>query len=348
MTTQEDDLDVQKLAQSILGDNSIERLKRYMNAGGDMNISFMVGEKFNPPSLPLLECVYISCGFEKFHDIALIMVVNGSLGVNSIIGRVPLLHAAIRAKSDSLLNVLIQKGADVNIQSDDDGWPTIHVAIQTNRTDRVALMLENGASVMESKDRAPLTLAVSIGNIDVIRLLIHYGANVNPLVSGDSRSPLMEAIEKKRIRIAELLIKAGANVNAQNEAGTVLYYAALNGSVSGIELLIDAGADMDYCPDMSLSPLQRATLGGNIEACKTLLERGAKVDQKSCWGMTALHYATENNWIEIASLLVSHGANPEEKKDDAYGFSAWELAQQTSFSMVEAMKKAHRELTGKE
>ncbi|BCS83644.1 putative ankyrin repeat protein [Cotonvirus japonicus] len=84
-------------------------------------------------------------------------------------------------------------------------------------------------------------------NIQIIKLLIKYGANVN-IISENSWSMLMYAIyynnKDNNINIIKLLIENGANINYKNLAGhTPIILAAERGRIDIVMLLIQFGAD---------------------------------------------------------------------------------------------------------
>lgn len=65
----------------------------------------------------------------------------------------------------------------------------------------------------------PLHHACHAGQLDIIKLLVEAGADVNsPTFSG--ATPLMRAIESSRPCCVEYLIKSGATVTAENKSGT--------------------------------------------------------------------------------------------------------------------------------
>ena len=90
---------------------------------------------------------------------------------------------------------------------------------------------------------------------------------------------LMKAAENGHCKCVELLIQAGANVNDCDYCGkTPLRCAAGNGCEACVKLLIDAGADVNFVTHMfrgdymiPFSALGAAAIEGNINCVEVLL-----------------------------------------------------------------------------
>ena len=81
-------------------------------------------------------------------------------------------------------------------------------------------------------DCTPLMEAASSGHVDIVRLLIHHGADVNAQ-SSSGNTPLMYACVSGHEEVVRVLIEAKANVEDHNENGhTPLMEAASAGHVN--------------------------------------------------------------------------------------------------------------------
>ena len=96
---------------------------------------------------------------------------------------------------------------------------------------------------------------------------------------------------------------------------TWLHYAASNGSIMAVQLLIQQpNCDIDCCTATNWTPLWIACAAGHSDVVKVLLEKGADARIKSDVGRTCLHYlqAFEPDVVEeIACRLVGSGADIE-------------------------------------
>src|SRR5690606_10127624 len=78
-----------------------------------------------------------------------------------------------------------------------------------------------------------LVYAARTGSIDVARVLLEGGADVNQLTRY-GWSPLLAATQNRNYQMAKFLIEQGANVNLPNQGGwTPLYLATDNRNLEG-------------------------------------------------------------------------------------------------------------------
>jgi uncharacterized protein len=67
-----------------------------------------------------------------------------------------------------------------------------------------------------------------------------------------------------------------------------------------------------------LTPLDFAARQGSMETVKVLVEAGAEVNQRSEYGWTALLVATQNRFYKIGVYLLDHGADPNIANDGGW------------------------------
>ncbi len=85
----------------------------------------------------------------------------------------------------------------------------------------VEILLDCNAVVNQADDQGYTALhyAVSIGEAEIVSLLLRHGADVN---LGESVSPLVEAVKNCNLGVAKLLLDAGASVNARYAASITM------------------------------------------------------------------------------------------------------------------------------
>jgi uncharacterized protein len=92
---------------------------------------------------------------------------------------VPLLCLAARGKHRSVAELLLDKGASVDMQSEDRGYSPLMDASHIGSADLVALFIERGADPdLKSKDgQTALVVAVGRNDVETARLLLAGGAD---------------------------------------------------------------------------------------------------------------------------------------------------------------------------
>lgn len=82
----------------------------------------------------------------------------------------------------------------------------------------------------------PLCVAISKGEVDVVKKFIEYGADINETTNG--LTPLMYAARYNQVEIIKLLLEKGANIKTKDERGfTALNHAENSKATEAIELL---------------------------------------------------------------------------------------------------------------
>jgi ankyrin repeat protein len=132
-----------------------------------------------------------------------------------------------------------------------------------SRLIREFLRRNDGGPTMLQSGFTPLGLAASNGAVNVTRLLLESGAEVDA-ASKDGATPLEEAAIRGIAPIAMLLLDHGASVNRVNKdsGATALYVAASFGRDAIVKLLLERGADPTLCGKNAKSALQAAVENG--------------------------------------------------------------------------------------
>jgi ankyrin repeat protein len=125
-----------------------------------------------------------------------------------------LLHLAAYAGNAGTTELLIRKGADVNVRALSKFRNTpLQAALLTGQYATAKLLLEHGADalVRQAKGFTPMHEAALLGRADLIELLLAHGAEINSMAD-NGHTPLAEAIRGHRDDLATLLKSKGATL----------------------------------------------------------------------------------------------------------------------------------------
>jgi ankyrin repeat protein len=108
-------------------------------------------------------------------------------------------------------------------------------------------------------------------------------------------APILQAAKEGKTPELTALIQQGADVNTQDadKGMTALMYAAEEGRVQAVKVLIESKANISLAAKKGTTALMFAALAGNMEIVKALLAAGADTKTKDANGQTALVFARE-------------------------------------------------------
>lgn len=176
-------------------------------------------------------------------------------------------------------------------------------AIKRDDAAAVKRLLKQGfdPNTIDHKARHALHLALMEPSpLAAQALLDSPKTNLNHL-NPEGESALMLAALKGQQPLAVKLIEKGADVN--KTGWTPLHYAASNGHVLVIKLLLENHAYIDAESPNGSTPLMMAGMYGSVEAVKLLLEEGADPLLKNEQGLTALEFAKTGQRPDATEIL---------------------------------------------
>jgi ankyrin repeat protein len=189
------------------------------------------------------------------------------------------LHQAVLARSDALVRLLVEAGADPAARTDGGRTP-LHLALE-HAPELVAVLRELGAPV----DAAS---AAFLDDVDGLTAALDDGA---PLTDPSTEVDLLCCAARGGATDAvELLLARGAH------PGAAMHAAAAAGSVPVVHRLLAAGAAVDVRdPATARTPLHSAVASApddqRVDVVRLLLDAGADVDAVTQDGASALDIA---------------------------------------------------------
>ncbi|CAM9915599.1 unnamed protein product, partial [Pylaiella littoralis] len=161
---------------------------------------------------------------------------------------------------------------------------------------------------MDDAGHEEFHLACSIGNGTLARCMLPF---IDLEKKTRNNTPLEAACWGGHADIVEMLIDAGGDVNAEDhEEFTCLHAAAFKGFADVIALLLDNGANIEARDDAGSTPFAIATLNGHFRAMRLLARRGANVSPLANDRVSPLSMACCTGSESRIRALLQLGADP--------------------------------------
>jgi len=235
----------------------------------------------------------------------------------------PVCQAIRQGLSNEIINLITVNGADLNLQGYDGCFP-LPLAIKYDLEYVALLFLENGANpnVIPDSHRVlcypAVHTAVAKHNIPLLKILHHYGADLNIRDACFGTTPLTWAARAGYTDMVEVLLMLGARVNEKDRNGsTTLHYAEKYGNEEIIRILTCNGAEYSVTPDESINDLLiNAVEREDIMLAGKLLLKGASPEAVKFSGLTLLLIAIQQFNNDIIHLLLENGADVTRKDNN--------------------------------
>lgn len=202
-------------------------------------------------------------------------------------------------------------------QTDNNGKTAVHLAAENGHALMLQVMIEKGVDVNLTEDApaeagtTPLHLACRMGYTDVVKLLMAAGADdTMKTVKGDTPAHLVVAKDgwgRRSLQPRQMaeLLKELKHLDLPREDGKTPLM--LLGSLSELlPLFLERGVDVNHADNDGMTALMFFM---DKEASKELLRAGADVNRADHEGNTALHHALMCGNETTARYLIRKGAD---------------------------------------
>ena len=221
---------------------------------------------------------------------------------------------------------LVEAGSDVTAR-DSCGRTPLHMAClsRVEANSKVVFLLQQDASLVNAADYSsdtPLHNAARGDNSDVVKTLLHHGADVD--ARGQlGRTALHAACIHGHVDCVHELMAGGAQIEARDSRSesTPLTLAADFNHPDSVKILVDVyKATVNDNYKNGYCALQVAAGKGNVEVVKTLLSFDhCDVNAKGRYGRTALHDACNHGQVACIHELMAGGAQIEARESECEG-----------------------------
>jgi hypothetical protein len=144
------------------------------------------------------------------------------------LGKTQLHNCAKNGLTSSVKRLLSIRNINVNVKDDVSGHTPLHYATNNGHIEITRLLLENGAEVNAKSNSGctPLHWAAIIGHVDILHLLVENGANLEAQSKSGWRALHWAAYYDRLPIIQELISRYHVDINArENDERTALWWS---------------------------------------------------------------------------------------------------------------------------
>ena len=162
----------------------------------------------------------------------------------------------------------------------------------------------------------PLIIAARDGNLDFVKALLRYEANIE--ARGTTKfdggvkedcTALWVATSKGHFDVVRLLIEQNAEVDSRTSLNsTPLRSAAFDGRLDIVRCLVENRADVNARNNFNSTPLMITCFKGHPNVATYLAKHGANINLQDNEGSSCLHYASKGGHFQLACELLALGA----------------------------------------
>ncbi|KFA81559.1 hypothetical protein S40288_07772, partial [Stachybotrys chartarum IBT 40288] len=273
-----------------------------------------------------ITALHVACMSGHLHVVKWLLDRGGPVDLVDAEGHTPLVYAHLYEKQDCF-DYLLGLGANINHvvsgtldheigDGTEEEWiheTILYSAVYHSRLKAACELIDRGAAAQTGDP----------SNYPLMHLLCK-----NPwtrVIAGESQ-------QAYGVRLMDHLLSVGLPPDETNRRATPLNYAASAGNDVAVKRLLEAGANVDGCPDAFASPLAAACQGQpsptQWATARILVEAGACVDKpgNTClaplWALD-LKDSDEPEKKEMYQLLLQRGACPSRNSSSASGIISY-------------------------
>ena len=221
-----------------------------------------------------------------------------------------LVGTAVREHRPDLVEFLVSRGANVELTGTTGRTPLL-TAVMNKDVDIVRLLLRSGADINRVMyGVTALSTAARVHSTELVNLLIgEGGADLNALMG----VALVEAANQGDLEIVDMLLRNGADINQATFSGmNPLSTAAWSRAGTREEVfnfLVLNGANVNHAMDIGRGGIALAVLAGRLDIIEMYLRNGADIHVVDNSGQTLLMMAASNGHLDVVEVLIEQGVD---------------------------------------
>ena len=283
---------------------SCVQVAQYMMGRNELYWSFKEAESITP--------LHVAATFGLDEVVNELLGCQNTLDATTSIGTTPLMKASSNGRV-AIMRMLLVEGADPYKQN----WygSSLHVAAEANESEAIEVLLQRGMdiNVHDSCGRRPLDCALMEKNVEAAATLLRHGASNDIPLAPKLRYVVHDLYLDLRVNAIHQSDASDDKVALvymihDKKTGDALHASIEQDNLGFARLLIGNGAAIDRMNMFGLRPLHWTAAKGRLEAARLLLESGTSVNALCQHGHTSYWYATAFEHPNLQQLLMEFGA----------------------------------------
>ena len=266
-----------------------------------------LNENFSYDECPLDKCLeYMN------QPVFLLYAFNGAdLNFTNAYGNT-CLHFALAEGDFTVAKYLINKKMGINSQEYEFDQTPLFIAAKRENTTAVDLLLEKGVDVNVCDTDGKNALFYALECPAIFRRLVAQGIDTSKK-DKEGKCVIHYAAIEGNVECMKILVESKADIKVATDyfGFHAIHCAAMNGNREIVGLLLNNGEDIDARDSYGKTPLMWAAGNGHLDIVKFIVEKGDDVSTTDELGNTPLHWAATNGQIKVIEYLLSKGANIE-------------------------------------
>jgi len=223
------------------------------------------------------------------------------------------LHIAALVDNDEIAILLIEHGADLDVQNGSFYTPLMQAGLKVTK-----VLVENGADidfVSRNGEITALSRALMWKEKEIAEYLLNCGAKIPEKGDRRFRINLINAVKKGIIPYLETCLEDGLDpLYSGDSQSSLFHYAAQSNSTELLDKLFTLGVPHKQANIFGWTPLHNAAYYGNQVTVEWFIKKGADLNARATDGKSPYNLALEAKKTDVVDFLKAVGADQSPQK----------------------------------